>query len=111
MKEGINDNILSLISKTPESVLKSVADNARRRRLERNWTQLLLASKADMPLATYRRFENTGEVSLRGLVRIAFALGMEDDFRELFSKQSYQSIDELLNASKVKRRKRGGKNE
>ena len=83
----------------------------RLRRLEKNWTQQLLASKTTIPLATYRRFERTGEVSFRSLMKIAFALGMEDNFRELFAKQSYQSVDELLNASKTKQRRRGGKNE
>ena len=111
MNEHLNDNILSLISKTPDSILKSVVERVKLRRLERNWTQQLLASKTDIPLATYRRFEKTGEVSFRSLVKIAFALGLEDDFGELFAKQSFQSVDELLNASKVKQRKRGGKNE
>ena len=111
MNRYISDDIMSLVSKTPELILKSVAERVRLRRLEKNWTQQLLASKTNIPLATYRRFERTGEVSFRSLVKIAFALGMEDDFGELFAKQSYQSVDELLNASKVKQRRRGGKNE
>ena len=111
MNTGINDDILSLISETPVSILKSVADKVRQRRLEKDWTQQLLASKADMPLSTYRRFEKTGEISFRSLVMIAFALGVENDFQELFAKQTYQSIDELVNTSKVRQRKRGGKNE
>jgi len=30
--------------------------------------------------------------------------------KKLFSKQTYRSIDDLLNGTKVKQRKRGGKN-
>lgn len=107
----INNNILSVIERTPDSVMKAVAERVRQRRLERDWTQQLLASKADLPLATYRRFERTGEVSFRGLVMIAFALGVEDELQELFTRRTYRSMDELLNASAGKQRKRGGRNE
>lgn len=107
----VNDNILSLIGQTPDALMKSVASNVRRRRLERDWTQQLLASKAGLPLATYRRFETMGEVSFRGLVMIAFALGMEDELQQLFARQTYRSVDELLDASAQKQRKRGGRNE
>ncbi|MGL4412221.1 MAG: helix-turn-helix domain-containing protein [Bacteroidales bacterium] len=109
MNNHISDNILSLISKTPDSIMLSIADKIRQRRLERDWTQQLLASKADMPISTYRRFEKTGEISIRSLVMISFALGLENDLLELFSTQTYQSVEELLNISYNKGRKRGGK--
>lgn len=111
MNNPISDNILSLIANTPQTVLTTIAQNIRQRRLERNWTQQLLAAKADMPLSTYRRFEKTGQISLHSLVLVAFALGLESDFQDLFTRQSFQSIDELLNAQKTKQRKRAGKNE
>ena len=62
----ITDNILALLNKTPESILVSIAGRVKLRRLDKNWTQKLLASKAGIPLATYRRFELKGEISLRG---------------------------------------------
>ncbi|MGL5618553.1 MAG: helix-turn-helix domain-containing protein [Tannerellaceae bacterium] len=100
MNTPISDNILSLIANTPQTVLTAIAQNIRQRRLERNWTQQLLAAKADMPLSTYRRFEKTGQISLHSLVLVAFALGLESDFQDLFTRQSFQSMDELLNAKK-----------
>jgi len=107
----INDNILALISNTPDSIMLSIAKRIKERRLERDWTQKLLASKAGVPIATYRRFEIKGEISLRGLLMVAIALGLEDDFNSLFSMKSYQSIDELIEFTESKQRKRGGKNE
>lgn len=94
MNNRIDDNILSLIENTPNAILRSLSERVHERRLERNWTQKLMAAKAGMPLATYRRFELQGEVSLRGLVMISLALGMENDF-----------------TAKAKQRKRGGRNE
>ncbi|MGL5703864.1 MAG: helix-turn-helix domain-containing protein [Tannerellaceae bacterium] len=102
----INDNILSLLNKTPDSILHLIAERIKERRLEKNWTQKLLASKAGMPIATYRRFEREGEVSLRKLVMIAIALEMENDFDSLFTTKSYQSIDELIEQNERKQRKR-----
>jgi len=110
MNNGINDTILSLIDKTPASILSALTSRVKQRRLELNWTQKSVASKAGMPLATYRRFETKGEVSLRGLVMIALALGAEDDFSTLFARQNYQSIEDLINKKAESKRKRGGKN-
>ncbi len=107
----ISDNILVLLEKTPESILNSVAQRIKERRLERNWTQKYLASKAGMPIATYRRFEQEGEISLRSLVMISIALELEDGFDSLFKEKSYQSIDELINSNYSKPRKRAMINE
>ena len=106
-----NDNMLSFIGNTPDSIMLSIAKRIKERRLEMDWTQKLLASKAGVPIATYRRFEIKGEISLRGLIMVAIALGFEDDFNSLFSMKSYQSIDELIKSTGSKQRKRGGKNE
>ncbi len=105
----INNNILTLLDKTPDSILNSIASKVKERRLERNWTQKFLASKAGMPLATYRRFEREGEISLRSLVILSIALGVEDDFNALFSTKNYQSIDDLIDSNNNKQRKRATK--
>ena len=106
----INDNILFLLDKTPDSILNSISVRIKERRLEKNWTQKFLASKAGMPIATYRRFEREGEVSLRGLVMIAIALEMDGDFDALFTTKGYQSIDELIESNEQKPRKRANNN-
>ncbi len=107
----INDNILVLIERTPDAIMQQMAQRVRMRRLELNWTQNLLASKAGLPLATYRRFESKGEISFRGMVMIAIALGAEEDFEHLFSLKRYQNIDELIAQKQKNPRKRATKNE
>ena len=106
-----NDNILSIIGKTPDSVMLQIAERVRLRRLELNWTQKLLSAKSGIPLPTYRRFESKGEISLRGLVMIAIVLNSEEDFEQLFSTRNYQSIDQLINVTNNEQRKRATKNE
>ena len=111
MENEINDNILSLISKTPDSLMLGIAERVKLRRLEKGWTQNMLATKSGVSLASYRRFESSGEMSLRSLVMLAFALDMTDEFETLFNRKTYQSIDDIIKANQLKRKKRGNKNE
>ena len=111
MENEINDNILSLINKTPDSLMTGVAERVKQRRLEKDWTQKMLATKAGISLASYRRFESSGEISLRSLVMLAFALDMTDEFETLFNRKTYLSIDDIIKANQLKRKKRGNKNE
>lgn len=52
--------------------------------------------KSDVSFGSIKRFERTGEISLSSLVKIAFALGLENDFDYLFSKKGYSSIQEVI---------------
>lgn len=111
MKADINDNILSLIDKTPNLIMSGIAQRVKQRRLEKGWTQKMLAAKAGLSLPSYRRFESSGEISVRSLVMLAFALDMTDEFETLFSSKTYQSIDDIVKSEQTKQRKRGHKNE
>ncbi|HRG13404.1 helix-turn-helix domain-containing protein [Macellibacteroides fermentans] len=111
MKVDVNDNILSLIDKTPNLIMSGIAQRVKQRRLEKGWTQKMLAAKAGLSLPSYRRFESSGEISVRSLVMLAFALDMTDEFETLFSSKTYQSIDDIVKSEQTKQRKRGHKNE
>lgn len=88
----IDAYILSLINKTPDSLMSGIAQRVKQRRLEKGWTQNMLATKAGGVLASYRRFETSGEISLRSLVMLAFALEMTDEFENLFSRRKFRSV-------------------
>ena len=68
----------------------------KKRRLEMRLTQAGLAKRADLPLATYRHFERMGKISLQGLLQIAFVLNCLEDFNQLFARQHWNSLDEML---------------
>ena len=78
-----------------------IAERVKLRRLEKGWTQNMLATKSGVSLASYRRFESSGEMSLRSLVMLAFALDMTDEFEALFNSKTYQSIENKFNSSKI----------
>ena len=104
------NNILSFNIATPSDIAMQIAARVKARRLELNLTQEGLASRAGVKFATYRRFEQTGEISLRGLLQVGFALNCLDEFNDLFEQKQYQSLDDVLNEQRINR-KRGKKNE
>lgn len=104
------NNILAFNVSNHNDVAVQIAARVKDRRLELNLTQEGLAARAGVKFATYRRFEQTGEISLRGLLQIGFALNALSDFDVLFAQKQYISLDDVLNEQNVTR-KRGKKNE
>ena len=100
-----------IINNSPDSILKRIAGKVKEKRLGRNLTQKAFAKRAGMGYDADRKFENTGEITLRNLVLCAIVLDDVDSFAELFVKKTYQSIDELLKTQEAKKRKRGSRNE
>lgn len=75
-----------------------LAKRVRMRRKEAKISQAELANRSGVSLASIKRFESMGEISLASLLRIAMVLGYEDDFSRLFERTNYQSLDEVINA-------------
>jgi len=112
---AVTDNILSDISIVlddfnPRAIAQEIARNMKQRRLDADLSQQALAKRSGVSLGTLKRFENQSEISLNHLLMIAVVLGATEEFHRLFTKQQYQSIDELLKVKVAKTRKRGRKN-
>ncbi len=104
------NNILAVSTTNPNDVAMQIAERVKARRLELNLTQEGLATRAGVKFATYRRFEQTGDISLRGLLQIGFALNALAEFETLFGQRQYQTLDDVLNEQGAARR-RGQRNE
>ncbi|MBR5399059.1 MAG: helix-turn-helix transcriptional regulator [Bacteroidales bacterium] len=102
------NNIIAFNIYTPVEVAQQIAARVKERRLELNLTQKGMASRSGLKFATYRRFEQTGEISLRGLLQIGFALNSLSEFETLFTQKQYQSLDNVLSEQTITR-KRGKK--
>lgn len=97
--------MLPLDLMTAPQLAQSVAERARRYRLDRNLTQQELAERAGMSLSSLRRFERTGEIALLSLVRIAMALDATEGLMALFPEQ-LRSIEDVLQAPRRQRGRR-----
>lgn len=104
-------DITTIINRSPNNILKGIAGRVKERRLERDLTQKAFAKRAGVGYDAYRRFENSGQITLHNLVLCAIALDDVEGFEELFTKKSYQSMDDLLNTGETKKRKRGSRDE
>lgn len=82
--------------KSPNEISMDIAARMRARRKERKLSQIQLSERADVSLGSLKRFERTGEISLSSLIKLAFALGCENDFDSLFAKKGYSSIQEVI---------------
>lgn len=90
----------------PSEILLIIAKQARELRLEKNLTQEGLAKRSGVSLASIKRFERLGKISLESLLEIALVLEVLDEFKLLFRKlEKPLSMAELLKESK--KRKRG----
>lgn len=94
-----NDNMLSLLESlmppTTDEMAMKLAEDFRRRRIEKNITRREIADKAGVPISNVARFEQKGMISLRNLIDLAFALGYHAELRDVFSKTKYSTMEEL----------------
>ena len=63
-------------------------------------TQRELAKLSNVSYASIRRFEATGEIALWALLSIASALGCLEDFSAVFKGPVYNSIEDVINATR-----------
>lgn len=88
---------------TPDEILLGIARNEKSRRKERKMTQERLAELSGVSLGSIRRFEQTGDISLVSLLKIAIVLDETDTLSSLFSKNvEYHTMKELLDAKRHK---------
>lgn len=94
---------------TPNEVAAELACRVRALRLAREWKQSTLAENAGVTLASLRRFERTGKISLQSLLKLSFALGRLSDYEGLLHPLQATSLAELEARSSARRRKRGSR--
>jgi transcriptional regulator with XRE-family HTH domain len=91
---------------TPSEMQKQLASRARELRLELNLSQQTLSKKSGVSYGSLKKFEQTGQISLESLLKLAVILGCMDDFNALFVHKSAEkalSLDELIDDGKRKR--------
>ncbi len=89
--------MINLYQKTWNEINREIAGNVRQLRKRKKITQNELAKKSGVSFASIKRFEQTGEISLQSLTKIAIALNVEDELETLFTSVPFSSIEEIIN--------------
>lgn len=91
---------------TPMDIQRELAARAKARRLELNITQAELAERSGVSLGSLRRFETTGEISLRAFLELALVLGELKEFSTLFRPLQTHSLFEEAPRPRQRSRKK-----
>lgn len=107
------NNILSLLESytldNADDIARALADDFRKRRVEKNLTREQVAEKSGVAVSNIVRFEQKGLVSLKNLISIAMAMGYTSEVKNIFSEPKYSTMEELSqirkNTGKTRARK------
>ena len=84
---------------TPKELGMKIAANLKKLRKQRKLSQKALAEKAGLSYGSMKRFEQTGEISLESLLKIAIVLGETAPFESLFKPTEIKSIQEIIDGN------------
>ena len=79
----------------PDDIMMQVAENFRKRRVEKNITRQRIAELSGVPLSTVARFEQKGLIAFESLIKLAMALGYTSEIKDLFSAPKFDTMEEL----------------
>ena len=99
--------MLPFMLRPPHDIARTLAQRTKALRLDRGWTQEEIAERAGIALATYRRFERTGGISLERLLKLAVILDALGGFERLFAAGPARSLAELERQVERPSRQRG----
>ena len=88
------------IWETAEELDLKLAQGVRNIRKRRSISQEKLASMSGVSYGSVKRFESTGQISLLSLTKIAMALDIADELRNIFSQVPYRDIKEVINETR-----------
>ena len=89
------DSIISKY-KLPNEIQRSLSSSFRTARKAKKHSRRETSIRSGVPEATIRRFEDTGEISLRQLLMLCDVYGNPGAVEALFPKPEPQSMDELI---------------
>ena len=102
----IRDTMISELM-TPQDYLKQIARQVQAKRLVLNLSQKTLSERSGVSFGVLKKFERTGEISLKSLLKLALVLNALNDFGNLFKAEPLNTLLSLDDLVQDKTRKRG----
>lgn len=98
------NNILSVLENytldNADDIAKAMANDFRKRRIEKNLTREQVAERANVAVSNIVRFEQKGLISLKNLIGIAMALEYTTEVKNIFAEPKYSTMEELTQIRK-----------
>lgn len=89
--------MINLTQRTYNEINIEIAKRVVSLRKRKKISQVELAKKSGVSFGSIKRFEQTGEISLASLTKIAIALNAESGLDNLFADVEFSSIEEIIN--------------
>ncbi|MGE4456852.1 MAG: hypothetical protein AB7E13_07935 [Arcobacteraceae bacterium] len=89
---------------TPLEIIQKTTELIENERKVQKLQQKELASKADIPLPTYKQFIYSHKISFENLIKLFMALRLFDNLNSLLKTKEYQSLDEIKNKDSLPKR-------
>lgn len=90
--------MINLYQKTWNEINIEIANRMIQIRKRKKISQNELAKKSGVSLGSLKRFEQSGEISLKSFTKLAIALGIEEELMALFQNVPFDSIEEVIRA-------------
>ncbi len=92
---------------TPGESRRQLAERFKQLRKSRRYTQQELSKRSDVALATLRKFERTGLISLQSFLKLAFVLNKLDAIVDAVgAPPEFKTLDEIIAQDKLKERRK-----
>ena len=92
------------IWETAEELDQKLAQRVRNIRKRRSISQEKLSAMSGVSYGSIKIFESSGQISLISLTKIAMALDIADELRNLFTQVPYRDIQEVINETRSHRK-------
>ncbi|MDY0121763.1 MAG: hypothetical protein RBR54_07440 [Sulfurimonas sp.] len=89
---------------TPLEIIETLVMRIEKERKIQKLQQKELASKADIPLPTYKQFIYQKKISLVNLIKLLMALKMFDNLAGLLKQRELKTLDEVKNIDHLPKR-------
>ena len=96
-----------IFNKTPERLALILAENCRKRRLDRGMSRRSLAEATGVPEPTLERFETKGKISLEAFLKLVVEFDWFDEMGEIMGKSKFTTGEELETINKNRGRQKG----
>lgn len=83
------------IWETPEEITMIVSNHTKKLRKRLKISRRKLSEMSGVSYGSIKRFEETGNISLLSLTKIAMALDVSGDIKNIFAEVPYKSIQEV----------------